>query len=59
MYAGIKFSVRVDAVLGVLHREIGRLSWTRYESGNVAMLLLSRTPERTDHVADRARPPFP
>ncbi len=48
---GHRVSIRVDAVLRVLQKEIGRFSWTSYESGTVAMLFLSRTPERTEQVA--------
>jgi hypothetical protein len=49
---GHRVSVRVDAVLRALQGQIGRFSWTSYESGTVAMLFLSRTPERTEQATD-------
>jgi hypothetical protein len=42
---------RVDAVLGVLTREIGAFSWSSYESGTVAMLFLSRDNNRISKLA--------
>jgi hypothetical protein len=52
---GQKASDRVDAVLTVLQKKIGRCSWASYESSTVAMLFLSRTPERTEEVIDHFR----
>lgn len=46
-----RVSIRVDAVLIALQREIGGFTWTSYESGTVAMLFLSRRPERTERIA--------
>jgi hypothetical protein len=46
-----RVSIRVDAVLIALQKEIGFFSWTSYESGTVAMLFLSRMPERTEQIA--------
>lgn len=50
-----RVSIRVDAVLRALQREIGHFSWTSYESGTVATLFLSRTPERTERVSEQIR----
>ena len=52
---GLSVPARVDAVITTLLKEIGRFSWTSYESGTVAMLFLSRTPERTGDVARHFR----
>jgi hypothetical protein len=43
---------RLNEVLGTLERLIGSFSWCSYESGNVAMLFLSRDPARSQRVAD-------
>jgi hypothetical protein len=47
-----KVTHRVDQVMETLKAEIGKLGWSSYESGSVAMLFLSHDPARTTGVAD-------
>jgi hypothetical protein len=47
-----KVTDRIDQVLEVLKDAIGGFGWCSYESGNVAMLFISRNPTRTKDVAD-------
>lgn len=43
---------RVDACLQTLRYGHGRIGWCSYESGNVAMIFLSRNIERTTAISD-------
>jgi hypothetical protein len=48
---GQKTSIRVDGCLGALAGVVDHTGWCSYESGNVAMLFLSRDVARTTAIA--------